>query len=198
VTRASLRRLARDERGFTLIELIVSAAVLSILAAAFGFVLSATVTHSAATQDAQVVQQEARAAVERFASDLRQAYTGDDAAYPIEVVNGTTVRFLSPNRTVPFRLRRITYRVNAGVLERQQAISTDTDGAPWNFGTAGAWTRLVAGVTTASPFSFEDADGDPTSNPLEVRTVRVQLTVRTKGKRTSKYGTTVTVRSDAT
>jgi prepilin-type N-terminal cleavage/methylation domain-containing protein len=193
----ALRRRASRQDGFTLIELIVSAAVLGILAAAFAFVLSATVTHSAATQDAQVVQQEARSAVERFASDLRQAYTGDEATYPIEVVNGTTVRFRSPNRQLPFRLRVITYRLNAGVLERQQAISTDTDGAPWNIGTAGPWTRLVAGVTTAAPFSFEDVDGVATTNPLEVRTVRVQLTVRTKGKRSSTYGTTVTVRSDA-
>jgi type II secretory pathway component PulJ len=143
------------------------------------------------------VQQEARTAVERFASDLRQAYTGDQAAYPIEVVNGTTVRFLSPNRQVPFRLRRITYRLNAGVLERQQAISTDTDGAPWNIGAAGPWARLVAGVTTASPFTFQDVNGATTTNPLNVRTVRVQLAVRTKGGRTSTYGTTVTVRSDA-
>jgi prepilin-type N-terminal cleavage/methylation domain-containing protein len=193
----ALRRLASREDGFTLIELLVASGVLGILAAAFAFVLASTVTHSGATQDASVAQHEARQAVERFAADLRQAYTGDEATYPIEITNGTTVRFLSPDRQVPFHLRRVSYRVNAGRFERQQGISSDTDGPPWNIGVAGPWTRLVAGVTTASPFSFFDANGNATSNPLLVRTVRVQMTVRTKGGRTSTHGTTVTVRSDA-
>jgi prepilin-type N-terminal cleavage/methylation domain-containing protein len=193
----ALRRLGSREDGFTLIELLVASGVLAILAAAFAFVLSATVTHSAATQDASVVQHEARQAVERFAADLRQAYTGDETTYPIEVVNSTSVQFLSPDRQVPFHLRRVTYRVSSGKLERQQGISTDTDGPPWNIGTAGAWTKLVGGVTTASPFTYFDANGAATTNPLNVRTVRLELTVRTKGRRTTTYGTTVTVRSDA-
>ena len=192
-----LIRVARREEGFSLIELLVASVLLGILAAAFAFVLGSTVTHSAATQDASVAQHEARSAVERFAADLRQAYTGDDAAYPIEVTNGTSVQFLSPDRAAPFHLRRVSYRLTAGRFERSQGISSDTDGPPWNIGVAGGWTKLVGGVTTAAPFSYFDASGNATTNPLAVRTVRLQMTVRTKGRRTTTYGTYVTVRSDA-
>ncbi len=188
----------RREAGFTVIELVVAMGVLGILGAAFAFVLGSTVTHSSATQDAAIVQHEARAAVDRFAADLRQAYTGDTAVYPIEVVNSTTVRFLSPDRAVPsHHLRRISYRLNAGKLERQEGISTDTDGPPWNILASGPWSKLVGGITTAAPFTFFDANGAATTNPLNVRTVRLQMTVRGTGGRTSIYGTTVTVRSDA-
>lgn len=194
-----LRRAARREDGFTLIELLVASALLGILAAAFAFVLASTVTQSEATQDAVVAQHEARAAVDRFAADLRQAYTGDEAIYPIEAVDvaRTSLQFLSPDRAVPFHLRRVSYRLVGGRFERSEARSTDTDGPPWSIGAAGSWQKLVGGVTTAAPFSFLDASGNATTNRLAVRTVRLEMTVRTRSGRASTFGTTVTVRSDA-
>jgi prepilin-type N-terminal cleavage/methylation domain-containing protein len=192
-----LLRVAGRERGFTLIELMVVMVVLGILGASFAVVMASTVTQSSSSQDAAILQHEARAAVERFASDLRQAYTGDEATYPIEAVSATSIQFLSPDRAEPFHLRRITYRVVGGRLERSQAVSTDTDGPPWQLSGSSPWERLVDRITTASPFSFFDAGDLQTSNRLLVRTVRLELTIKTGGKRTATYGTRVTLRSDS-
>lgn len=192
---ARARRSTRTD-GFALVELVVTMAVLGFLAAAFAVVLGSVVRHSSSTQDAAVLQTEARAALDRLASDLRQAYTGDDATYPIESVSGTVIQFLSPDRQTPFHLRRVAYRLSGGRFERAEATSSDTDGAPWVIPSLGSWTRLVDRVTTSAPFTSLDANGSVTTNPSLVRTIRVQLSLSTTTGRTSTYSADVTVRAD--
>lgn len=192
---ARARRSTRTD-GFALVELVVTMAVLGFLAAAFAVVLGSVVRHSSSTQDSAVLQTEARAALDRLASDLRQAYTGDDATYPIESVSGTVIQFLSPDRQTPFHLRRVAYRLSGGRFERAEATSSDTDGAPWVIPSLGSWTPLVDRVTTSAPFTSLDANGSVTTNPSLVRTIRVQLSLSTTTGRTSTYSADVTVRAD--
>jgi prepilin-type N-terminal cleavage/methylation domain-containing protein len=195
-----IRRLRcgpRDERGFTLVELLVTMVVLGVLAGAFAVLFSSVATHSTTISDQMTLQVEARAALDRFASDLRQTYSGDTATNSIESIagGGTAIQFLTPDRAVPFHLRRVAYRVAGGRFERAEAISADTDGAPWSIPALSAWATLVPNVITTAPFTFRDASGATTTNPALVREVLVQLTVRTPTGRTTTHSESVTVRA---
>jgi prepilin-type N-terminal cleavage/methylation domain-containing protein len=194
----SLRATLRREPGFTLIEMLSAMIVLGLLAAAVSVVLSSMIRHSDEVEDRSVVQGEARFTLDRFAIDLRQAYSGVNGVSPIESISPTTITFLSPDRAQPFHLRRISYRLSGGKIERAMATSTDTDGAPWIIPALGPWQRQVGSVTNAAPFSFYDANGAVTAVPAIVRTVKLDLVVATNSSpdRPLRYTTSVTLRSD--
>jgi hypothetical protein len=140
-----------------------------------------------------VLQTEARAAVERFAAELRQAYTGDEetATFPIEQIGGTSITFLSPDRGQPFHLRRIHYQLASGRFERAAATSTDTDGWPWDIGALGPLQRLVGSVRNTPVLRYFDTDGDElaatSANRTAVRTVRLTLVLSTKDPARSQH-----------
>lgn len=188
----------RRESGFTLIEMLSAMAVLGLLAAAVSVALSSMIRHSDEVEDRTALQGEVRFTLDRLAVDLRQAYSGVDGVSPIEAVSSTGLTFLSPDRAEPFHLRRISYRLSGGAIERATATSTDTDGAPWSIPALGSWVKQVESVTNAAPFSYFDANGAATTNPAEVATVTIDLVVATNSSptRTLRYSTSVTVRSD--
>jgi prepilin-type N-terminal cleavage/methylation domain-containing protein len=185
----------RQERGLTLIEMIVSMVVLGILFAAAFPLFGSTIRHSGEVEKRTVLQSELRGGVDRLTSDLRQAYTGDSTSV-IESLGSTQVTFFSPDRLQPFHLRRIAYRVSGGWLERAVAISTDTDGPPWVLPSLGPWTRVVGSITDPAVFTFQDDSGNTTTNPASVRNVGIRLVVATPTAptRTLTYQTNVNLR----
>jgi prepilin-type N-terminal cleavage/methylation domain-containing protein len=189
--------------GFTLSEMLTSMVVLGALLALASTILASAIRHSDEVEDQSVMQAELRGAIEQFGSDLRQTYSGDETAFPIESISPTQITFLSPDRSVPFHLRRITYRVSAGRFERRTTTSTDTDGAPWTFpGTTPPWLKQAERITNTSPFRYFDANGSEITvmtNPSSVQTVRVRLTAATNSDpgRPYTYETSVTMRADA-
>jgi prepilin-type N-terminal cleavage/methylation domain-containing protein len=201
VTSALLHRL-RDERGFTLTEMLASMAVLGILFAVFATVMTTTITQGTQEQDATALQTEARAAIERFAQELRQAYSGD-TAWPIQSLTCATqcIQFLSPDRLQPFHLRQIQWRLSSGQLQRRAVTSTDTDGAPWSLPAiaAAAWTTEVRSIKNTTIFQFLDASDVATGTPANVRKVTITLDVATAGKssRVYTYRTSITPRVSA-
>jgi prepilin-type N-terminal cleavage/methylation domain-containing protein len=200
VTGRAARRV-RGESGYSLIEMLVTLVVLISLGIAFATLFSAVANHSQAISAGITQQAEARAALDRFASDLRQAYTGDPApvnpTYPVQsVTSGTSITFFSPDRLNPFHLRRITYRLQSGELQRAEEVSTDTDGWPWVWPGMGAFRTLLPNVTTTSPFTFYDKNGATTTTASAVRQVRLQLTVKTNAGRSTTFSENVTLRSD--
>jgi prepilin-type N-terminal cleavage/methylation domain-containing protein len=198
----------RQREGFTLTEMLATMAVLAIVFATFSLVISSTLRHNAEVEESTVQQTEARAALERFATDLRQTYTGDDvnfpSTFPIETIGNTTITFFSPDRKQPFHLRKLTYRLNAGGFERAFLTSTDTDGWPWAGLTAApsAWQRLVGSVRNSTIFTYYNAAGAQlaatAANRTLVRTVRLTLVTSTptSQSRQTTYETSVTVRAD--
>jgi prepilin-type N-terminal cleavage/methylation domain-containing protein len=197
--RALLHRL-RDERGFTLVEMLTSMAVLGILFAVFATVMSTTITHGTQEQAITELQTEARAAIERFAQEVRQAHSGD-GSWPIQSVNsGTqTIRFLSADRLEPFHLRQIEWRLSSGALQRRAVTSTDTDGAPWTYPTpitSATWVTQVRAVRNTTVFAFLDASDVATATAANVRKVRITVDVSTTGKaaRIYRYQTSATPR----
>jgi prepilin-type N-terminal cleavage/methylation domain-containing protein len=200
--RTRLPRILSREDGFTLSEMLTALVVLGALFALASTVIASAIRHSDEVEDQSVMQAEIRGAIDQFGSDLRQTYSGDEATFPIESISPTEITFLSPDRAVPFHLRRVSYRLSGGRFERRIATSTDTDGAPWNIPSLGSWLQQTDRITTTSPFRYFDANGNEITvmtNPSLVDTIRVTLTAATGSDpdRPFTYQTSVTVRADA-
>jgi len=188
----------RCEDGVTLVELMESMAVIALVFAGFATMLSATIRHTDNVQEYSALQTEARAAVDTLTRDLRQAYTGNSAS-AIESISGTQIRFLSPDRATPFRLRRIAYQVSGGALQRAFTTSTNTGGPPWTIpATLGPWQTQVGSITNLAPFTFFDTDGVVTADPTKVRTMKIQLVLARAAEPARKvtYQATVTLRGE--
>jgi prepilin-type N-terminal cleavage/methylation domain-containing protein len=194
-----IRSLRRDD-GFTIVEMLSAMTVFSIVLASFSMVLSSAIRHSSDIEEQSNLQVETRAAITSLTQDLRQVYDGDGnvATSPIESISATQVTFLTPDRAVPFHLRRVSYRLSGGELQRAVAISTDTDGAPWSIPALGPYRKLVGSVV-ASPFAFKKADGTTATTPIDVKTIDINLRVapKTSPTRQITYKTSVTVRGES-
>lgn len=171
--------LLRSERGFTIVELLATMAVMSVVLTVFAQVLITTSHTSTRVQEQTALQNQVRASVDRLTTDFRQA-TNTNGTSPVESLSGTTLTFDSPDRMTPFHLRRISYQLVGGVLQRSVTTSTDNDGWPWVWPAAGPWTQEVGSVTNATPFVFLDLNGAVTTDTNAVRSLRITLTVAPK------------------
>jgi prepilin-type N-terminal cleavage/methylation domain-containing protein len=205
VTRRVLLRL-REERGTTLTEMMAVLAILGLVVGAFITVYAATIRHSSRVEDENVLQTEVRSVVDTLAQEVRQAWTHeDDTALPNPIVtaNATQLTFLSPDRANPYHLRTISYRVNAGRLERALAVSTDTDGWPWAMPALGAWAPRVASVV-ANPgglavFRYQRQDGTTATTAAQVRSVIITVSLKSKTSTAPvTYSTRATLRAENT
>ena len=190
------RRVAA-EHGFTLIETIVTMAIMGIVLSVFGQMLLTTSKTSSRVEEQASLQNEVRVAVDRLTTDFRQA-TNANGTSPVESLSSTSVTFLSPDRLTPFHLRRISYQLVNGQLQRSVVTSTDTDGWPWAWPAAPAtYYPEVGSVTSTSLFTFYDSGGAVTTNPVDVRSARVSVTVapnQTQGGSAS-YSALVSIRA---
>lgn len=188
----------RSEAGVTLMELIVTMALMAVLGTGLTAAVQMTSHWSTELQDEAVSQNEIRASFERLAQDLRQAYVGDGTP-PVETMTATEITFLSPDRATPFHLRRISYRLVSGRLERAVATSTDTDGAPWSIPALGPWRKQIGGVVNSTLFVYRDDAGNPTTDRTALRTVDLTLRVKSTSGSISRltYKTSVSIRIQA-
>ena len=192
--RTRLVGLLRREDGFTLIEMLTALVVVGILMSAFASIVSAMVTHSTEITAESVAQTQARASIDELARDLRQAYAGD-GTNGIEAYTTSSITFDSPDRATPFHLRRISYRLSGGVLQRQLTTSTNTNGPPWTWGTVGGWADKINNVQNATVFSaFSDfptaggaTAGTSTTTASAVRAVTISVTVAAPGSHGKQY-----------
>lgn len=175
-----MRRRLRGEGGFTLIETLVTMAIMGIVMTVFGQVLLTSSKTSNRVEEQATLQNEVRFVVDQLTTDLRQA-TNAGGTSPVESLTSTSLTFDSPDRLTPFHLRRISYRLNNGQLERSVVTSTDVDGWPWVWPVAPApYVAQIGSVTSPNLFTFYDADGTVTTDPNAVRSARISLTVSPK------------------
>ena len=191
-----LRRLRDDEGGFTLVELSATMAVLGIFLAAVALVLAGAIRNSSQVEDQAVTQNEARAAVDALAAELRQAYSDSTlpgTPYAIQTWTGTTLTFYTPDRLTPHHVRLVSYRLNSGQLQRAFATSTNTGAGPLSgvaAGNLGSYQTQVGTVTNSTLFTYWQADGVTAATSLaNLAFVRIALTVSPRGSqgKTSTY-----------
>lgn len=194
-------RRIRSADGFTIVEMLSAMTVMSIVLASFSMVLSSAIRHSGEVEEQSNLQVESRAAITTVSQDLRQVFDGDDdvATSPIQSISTTQITFYTPDRAVPFHLRRVSYRLSGGEFQRAFATSTDTDGAPWSIPALGSYRKIVGSVVNAAPFAYKKADGTTATSPIDVKTVDVTLRVASKTSPTRQYTykTSVTVRGES-
>jgi prepilin-type N-terminal cleavage/methylation domain-containing protein len=187
----------RSERGFTIVELMATMAVMGIVLAVFGQMLVTSSKTSNRIEEQATLQNDVRAAVDRLTTDFRQA-TNASGTSPVVSLSGTSLTFDTPDRMTPFHLRRVSYLLSNGRLQRSSTTSTDSDGAPWIWPAgAPAWTSEIGSVTNAAAFTFYNANGAITTDPTAVRSARVSITVaprQTQGGSAS-YTALVTIRT---
>jgi len=187
----------RAEAGFTLIELLATMAIMGVLLGAFGQMLITTSKSSARTEEQATLQDLARTAISGLTRDLREA-TNTLGTSPVELLSGTTLTFDAPDEATPFHLRRIAYRLVGGELDRSVTTSLNTGNAPWQWpGTAGPWTATLDSITNGSVFIYYDATGAQTTDPTQVRSVRITLAVAPRQNQggTSTYSALVSIRT---
>jgi prepilin-type N-terminal cleavage/methylation domain-containing protein len=185
--------------GFTVVELLVSLAIVGVVFTVFAVVISNTVRDGGEVREDAVLQGEVRAAIDRLAQDLRQAYTGDGTP-PILQMTGTQLTFLSPDRTAPFqsiRNRKIAYQLSSGQLERAIVTSSDSDGPPWSFGALGPWSPQFGSIRNSTVFAYFNADGGTATTAADVDsvTVTVKVSTATSTARQFTYSTSIALRA---
>jgi prepilin-type N-terminal cleavage/methylation domain-containing protein len=192
-----MRRRLRGEGGFTLVETLVTMAIMGIVMTVFGQVLVTSTKTSNRVEEQATLQNEVRYVVDQLTMDLRQA-TNAGGTSPVVALSSTSLTFDSPDRLTPFHLRRISYRLVNGQIERSSLVSTDTDGWPWVWpATPATFFPLINSVTSPSIFTFYDADGNATTDPTAVRSARIDLTVSPRQSQggSASFSARVTIRT---
>lgn len=169
----------RSESGFTLIEMMTSMAVLGVFFAVFATVMSSSIRHGTEIQEQAVLQTEVRASLDALVADLRQAtVAGDTTLSRVSTATATQLTFLSPDRRQPMHMRRISYQVTGGKLQRALSTSPST-AAPWTLPALSSWSTIAQSIaSTGTPvFAYYDANGATTTTAANVRTVRIRVSV---------------------
>lgn len=160
-----------------MIALSVFAIAMAITLTEFSGALIRTADVDRATLDSGT----ARLAVDVFVADLRQASTQDPAVPPVAAISATTITFYSPDKLTPKHLRRISYQLTTGTLQRSSVTSTNTGGPTWIFpGGTPAWITVAGGVTNTDVFAGFDGLGVATTTAASVRSVNVKLDIASK------------------
>jgi prepilin-type N-terminal cleavage/methylation domain-containing protein len=159
---SQMQTTLRDQRGFTLTELLVVAAVL-------GMILAAVVLVQQQGQQAYIfgshrveVQQNNRAALELMLRELRSATS------VTAVPSATNLTFLDENGNT------IQYQISGAILNRTITVA----------GTA-TTTPLIGGVQTLAMAYYSDWNGatntgTATTTPAQVKLIRLQLVTGTE------------------
>jgi prepilin-type N-terminal cleavage/methylation domain-containing protein len=202
-----LRRV-RSERGFTLVELLVALPMLTILLLGLSMTLVHLLNSSDKTQKQTLLQTEARATLASLASDIRQAFVGDGTT-PFLAGTATSITFVSPDRMptvtngttqTSFHLRKLTYTLSSGTLQRQQTTSTNTfpTAPPWSWpAQLGPVLPALDSITNTDVFTYYTAAGAQASPPTPlalpitdfsgVRAIGIKLTLSTGGSQAKQF-----------
>jgi prepilin-type N-terminal cleavage/methylation domain-containing protein len=192
----TIRKRLHAETGFTLVEMIAAMAILTIVIAAFAQLLAFTIKRSGRTEEQSTVQTQARAGLDAFASDLRQAMCNNTTS-PVTTASASQLAFYTPDRATPFHLRQDSYQVSGGSFQREFVTSTNTGGPPWTMPslTSASWITVFGGVTAAGAapyFKYYDDTNTVTTDPTQVARVDIAMTVTPTGSTGGDGATTYT------
>ncbi len=172
-----MTRRRRGDRGFTLIEVTVATSILGIVLLLVYGTLNTGVRQAADVEARLQTEASVRLAADTFERDLRQAHTGDASLSRIASLAPAQITFYSPDRTTPYHMRKISYRMTGTTLQRSVTTSTDTDGFPWVFPAIGTYVTVLEFVRNPTLFTFRDVADVVTTDPASVATVQLDITV---------------------
>jgi type II secretory pathway pseudopilin PulG len=164
--RPRVRQRLREERGVTLVELLVAISMLMLLLAAAVPVIVSSVNHEPRLRERAGKIQQARTLVERLGRDLRSGYAVDTST-ATTLAFRTFLKQTACNTNpsdAPAILCRVTYSCASGTCTRQVANPDGTS--------PGTLRTLVTGLSSSSIFTYT---GSPTSY------VQVQIAFPAKG-----------------
>jgi prepilin-type N-terminal cleavage/methylation domain-containing protein len=198
----------RNERGFTLVELLVALPMMLILLAGLSTTLVQMLSSSDKTEKETLLQTEARAALATLQTDVRQAFVGDGTT-PFLSGTATSITFESPDRMptvttgsaqTSFHLRKITYTLSSGTLQRQFMTSTNTfpTAPPWTWPAQNGPVATVMGsITNTDVFTYYTEAGAQATPPTPIafpiadtsgiRAVGIKLSLSTGGSQAKTF-----------
>lgn len=134
-------------KGFTLVELVLSIAIVGVLAAVVGPILIGAVKSYALVTNRQATLNSTRLAIERMSSEMKLI----PSANSIDIFQASTFQFDTPSEN------DINYTLSSGNLLRSGAV-------------------LVSNVTSLS-FAYLDANGAPTATKANIKRISVEMTI---------------------
>jgi len=166
----ALKRL-RDDRGFTLVELVVAMPIGLLVIGGMVLMLTTLTHYQNQNQEELTLQTEARSALNVLETQIRGAFYGDGQTPAFSSANATAMTFYTPDEypgsvsgttLSSFHLKQVSYRVQTGQLQSQFQTSTNTypTAPPWSFpGTMSTWTTVIGSagtITNTDVFSYWD------------------------------------------
>jgi prepilin-type N-terminal cleavage/methylation domain-containing protein len=162
----------RDERGFTLAELLVALAMMALVLTAIVMIENGTLQAYVVGSNKTEVQQNARVALELMAREIRQTSAA------LTVATATSVGFVDQNTGAT------TYWLNGTALTR----------------TSGGANAVVIGAVQALTFAYRDVDNNVLATPVgtPANVYRVDITIQTASEDTIVAGSVSDTRAALT
>lgn len=193
--------------GFTIIEVVVSIAIILMIGGGIIAFERGVLTNSKVVQAELRAQQQERHTLAAFVADIRSATQSSAGAYPISVAGTSTLTFFA-NVDSDASIERIRYFIATGTLRRGVLKPTGTTYVDANERVTIVVNDIVNGTTTAL-FTYYDSgyDGftssstDPLPVPINIpsiRMIKISLVVNPNGIRApimQVYSTQVSVRN---
>jgi prepilin-type N-terminal cleavage/methylation domain-containing protein len=157
----------KNERGFTLIEIVLAVIVISVMVGAMAYIMVLAIDSYSIVVDRREALNEARLAVNMMSGEFQSMA---DPATDISAITSTSITFTGSTG-------QLTFTISGNTLVR-----TDVNG-----------TSLLAGnVAAGSGFQYYTTGGATTSNPSQVYRIGIVLGVNTVGASSG----TVVIRSN--
>jgi prepilin-type N-terminal cleavage/methylation domain-containing protein len=162
-TLATRERLLKDERGFTLPEMLITITIMGVVFSALFSVFDMSLTIFSYGNNKVEAAENARVGLEKMEREIRQAHAINTATGQMfDTWASTQIRFgndldgngviACPNTSSPPKCEKIGYQLNGNILGRDN-VSTGTANTPANL-------RPVAERVQSLTFTYYDSTGD--------------------------------------
>lgn len=153
-----LKRYSMDPGGFTLIEIVLTIALVGIVAGVAAVIIMQGTSSYSTGRSRLEAHEQARFALERMSREVRQVRSR--SAAPVDdiiTMTAANLEFIDVNGT------QIGFRLNGDIMERRE--------------NAGPWQVLATGITAPAGalFSYLDAAGAAGASQAALWSIRVEL-----------------------
>jgi len=155
-------RIKLDDRGLTLVELLVVSTLMSMVIVSTYLLLSTTQNVSSMSMAQSFAYDEAQHAVDTMTMEIRQAQENEEGRGAFTIAEPNRVQFFLDTNG-DGRPELVTYYVDSGKLYRTVAPATNTE-PPFSFGPPGVATIIISHLdsSTEAIFCYHGTEIDDT------------------------------------